>query len=185
MTVDILVLIVFAGSLLYGFKQGAMKQLAGMAGLVLGVIGCRLFGNVAEGIMPSTPAFAAPLLSNAFVFAVIYMATTVVIGMARKVTKVLHLSLVDKAAGALMAMLKWMVGLSVLLNVYIAVKGEPFQEPSALTEATTEFAPWLWGVTETELFSTDSVNTEDNDTAGTADTPRYDENGRTETRRGY
>lgn len=182
MTVDVLVLVVFVASLLYGFKQGAMRQLAGMAGLVLGVIGCRLFGNVADGIMPSTPAFAAPLLSNAFVFAVIYMATTVVIGMARKVTKVLHLSLFDKLGGAVLCMLKWMVGLSVLLNVYIAVKGEPFEEPSSLTEATTELAPWLWGVTNTELFSSDSVNTEDNDSAGNADTPRYYENGRTETR---
>lgn len=167
MTVDILVIIIFVASLLVGFKQGAMKQLAGMAALILGIIGCRLFGNIAESIMPSEPSFAAPLLSNAFVFAVIYMATTVIIGMARKVTKVLHLSFFDKIAGALMCMLKWMVGLSVLLNAYIAVKGEPFKEPSSLTVATTELAPWLWGETETELFGHDSVNTADNNTDDT------------------
>lgn len=183
--VDILVIIVFAASLLYGFKQGVIKQLAGMAGLLFGVIGCRLFGNVAEGIMPAEPSFAAPLLSNAFVFAVIYIATTVVIGVARKVTAVLHLSLFDKVGGALMCMLKWMVGLSVLLNAYIAVKGEPFEDPSSLTEATTKLAPWLWGETETELFSHDSVNTEENDTVGNAGAPQYDENGKTETRRDY
>ncbi len=170
MTVDLLVIIVFAVSLLFGFRQGMMKQLAGMAGLVAGIIGCRLFGNVAESIMPSSPPFAAPLLSNAFVFAVIYMATTVIIGLARKVTAALHLSFFDRVAGALMCMIKWMVGLSVLLNAYIAVKGEPFKNPSTLTCAVTELAPWLWGETRAELFGRDNVNTDVPAAAGMNDT---------------
>ena len=182
MTVDILVLLVFAASLVYGFKQGAMRQLAGIVGLVLGVVGCRLFGDVAESIMPSSPAFAAPLLSNAFIFAAIYIATAVVFGMARNVTSVLHLSFFDRFAGALMCMLKWMVGLSVLLNAYIAVKGEQFVNPSKLTLATTQLAPRLWGVTKAELSGRGNVNTEDTESVDKTDASRYEEDGRTESR---
>ena len=78
---------------------------------------------------------------------------------------------VDRALGAIFSVLKWGVGLSVVLNLWLALfPKSDFVKESTIgggiaAENLMELAPWAWGLATHGVLDSD-----DNGEAGEADT---------------
>lgn len=60
--IDILILVVFAGSILLGLKVGLIRQIGSIAGCVLGLIAARALGPTVSGMFA---AFFRPTFEQA------------------------------------------------------------------------------------------------------------------------
>ena len=49
--IDIIILIVFVGAIIYGLYKGVIAQLGSLGGIILGIIACRLFGDYATELV--------------------------------------------------------------------------------------------------------------------------------------
>ena len=158
---DILILVILAGSLLYGFKKGLIKQIGSVAAIVLGIIAARILGGAIGAlfglILPvsfvETEAgqFAISIMGRVSVFVLIYC---VVLFLAKSLKFLAHLLLmgpIDRALGAVMAMVQWFLAFSVILNIYAAFNPDTLltnhsQLAGGLAlEAIISFAPMLLG----------------------------------------
>ncbi len=157
--IDILILIVFAASILIGLKRGFIKQLGSILGLVLGILGARMFGPAAAGviigIMPAesaaspTGAYAASVIGSVAIFLIIYFVTALVAHVTRMAVNMVLLGPVDRILGALLSLVKWFTGLSIVLNIFAAVSpGNALFSSSRIgngmaLETVMSIAPWL------------------------------------------
>ena len=43
--IDIVIVVVFVGAIIYGLYKGIISQLGSLGGIILGIIACRIFGD--------------------------------------------------------------------------------------------------------------------------------------------
>ena len=117
--IDILILVVFAGSILLGLKVGLIRQIGSIAGCVLGLIAARALGPTVSGMFAAFfPAdFRA---SDAGVFMIVYAVVVFVARSVKMLTSVLLMGPIDRALGAVLSLVQCFVGLSIVLNIYAA-----------------------------------------------------------------
>ncbi|MCF0220395.1 MAG: CvpA family protein [Muribaculaceae bacterium] len=149
--IDILIIVVFVASILLGLKKGFIGQLSSVAAIVGALIGCRIFGGVLEPLMPQEPSFVAPILSHTLMYVALYFGIKFVAKSLKKVTHALMMGPLDRVCGAIVSVFKWMLGLSLVLNAWLAV----FPNSTVVKESTLgggsavhtvmEIAPWFWG----------------------------------------
>lgn len=131
--IDLLILAVFAASIIYGFKTGLVRQLGSIAAVVLAVIASRILGgavgSVYGAVLPEQWAttaageYALSIAGRVTVMAIVY---TVVLVAAKTLKTAVHTLLMgplDRALGAVFAMCQWMIGLSLALNLLAAATG--------------------------------------------------------------
>ncbi len=179
--IDIIIVGVFAFAVVRGLRQGIIGQLGSLAAFVLALIACRAGGQAMAdamgGLVPdsleNTPmgGYIASILGGAIVYGVVYYLVRLVARFIRTVTHALMLGPVDRALGAIFSVLKWGVGLSVVLNLWLAL----FPKSNFVKESTIgggiaaenlmELAPWAWGLATHGVLDSD-----DNGEAGEADT---------------
>lgn len=159
--IDILILIVAAGSIIFGVSKGVIKQLGSIVGVIAGIVLARLLGgavgNVYAGMLPDEFAmsaagqYASGIAGRVTVLVLVYF---VVLFLAKSLKFVVHALLlgpVDRALGAVLAMFQWFLGLSVILNVYAAISpGTALSEHSRIAggmalETIMSLAPALLG----------------------------------------
>lgn len=150
---DIVILIVFVASVVWGFRKGIAVQLGAFAGLLLGVLLCHLFGDyVACRIAgESAPSYVDSVIANIVLFIIGFLSATAVAHFFKSALRSLQLGGLDRIGGAIFCCFEWMLVLSVLLNVWLMVK--PSTSLRALSnlgnghaiEAITALAPNLLG----------------------------------------
>ena len=159
--IDVLILAVLAGSVLYGLKVGLIKQLGSIAGIVLGVLSARIMGDVVGSVLGSllpdsfagseSGRYAIGLTGRVTVFAVVYSVTLMLARSVRTLAGLLLMGPLDRALGAVLSMVQWFVALSIVLNVYMAINPDSkFFEQSGLAgglaiDAVMSLAPALLG----------------------------------------
>ena len=179
--IDIIIVGVFAFAVVRGLRQGIIGQLGSLAAFVLALIACRAGGQAMAdamgGLVPdsleNTPmgGYVASILVGAIVYGVVYYLVRIVARFIRTVTHALMLGPVDRALGAIFSVLKWGVGLSVVLNLWLALfPKSDFVKESTIgggiaAENLMELAPWTWGLATHGVLDSD-----DNGEAGEADT---------------
>ncbi len=116
---DILILIIFAVAIYFGARNGIIKQLCGLAGILLGVWAASQFGNqVGRWIgYESLP----PALCFIIVFLAVVVILLLVASLTRKLVRVAGLGVVDRMGGALLGLVKYALVLSLALNLFVAV----------------------------------------------------------------
>lgn len=164
--IDILILIVFVGAVIYGFRRGIIRQLGAFAALFAAVLACRCFGDAATDIMLSltggdaeasseaaaTVDYSAGVLGNVALFLMVYVVVKLLAGGLRTVAKALFMGPIDSVLGAVFTILEWMMGLSLALNLWTAIFPE-----SALMKASElgnglalksimDLGPWMLGI---------------------------------------
>lgn len=129
-TLDIIILIVFAGSVLIGFRSGLLRQVGSLGGLVAGVLLCRIgsawlsaviAGHGADGA-PSAPTYTDIVLAHLILFIAGFCCVKAVAHFCRRLTHALSLGIVDRLAGVLFCLFEWMLVLSLILNLWLIVK---------------------------------------------------------------
>ena len=132
--IDIIILIVTIASLGYGFWRGFVVQIGAIAGVLIGVAACRLFGSdVATwigGILPvlsddaSTAAFINKTIAYILLFIVCYCATRLIASLIKSISSVLLMGIFDRALGALFSLFQYMLALSLFLNLVKLISPE-------------------------------------------------------------
>lgn len=129
-TLDIIILIVFAGSVLIGFRSGLLKQVGSLGGLVAGIVLCRLgsawlsaviAGREANGD-PSAPTYTDIVLAHLILFIAGFCCVKTVAHFCRQLTHALSLGIVDRLGGVLFCLFEWMLVLSLILNLWLIIK---------------------------------------------------------------
>lgn len=129
-TLDIIILIVFAGSVLIGFRSGLLKQVGSLGGLVAGIVLCRIgsawlsaviAGHEANGD-PSAPTYTDIVLAHLILFIAGFCCVKTVAHFCRQLTHALSLGIVDRLGGVLFCLFEWMLILSLILNLWLIIK---------------------------------------------------------------
>jgi uncharacterized membrane protein required for colicin V production len=90
--------------------------------------------------------------------------------MVRSMLRALHLGIIDRVAGAVFSVFQWLLGLSVVLNVWLAVfpDSDLRTDNQGAVDAVLTLAPTVFGsetaknILRTELPGADNTQSEDN-----------------------
>lgn len=125
--IDIIILILVAAGLVLGYMKGLVGQVATICGIALGIIACHLWGDwatqVLVEIVPETaswpePEYTTGITANIVLFLLVFLGIKIVGAMFRSVMAKLHLGLIDRMGGALFCVFKYLLILSMVLNVW-------------------------------------------------------------------
>lgn len=124
---DYVLLAIAVTAMITGAMSGLMRRVASIAGLIAAVAVCWIFGDrISAAATNFDPEHAALMRTLAFalVFVLVYLLFRLVGGLFRSALSALKLGPVDRVAGALFSLFLWMLGASIVLNIYIAAAPE-------------------------------------------------------------
>lgn len=168
-TFDIVILIIFAASILYGLKRGIISQLGSVGGILVGIAACHLFGDHAAAIIGGllgddsvSACYVDSVIANVLLFIIGYILTRVIAKLLHTVVHAAFLGIVDRIAGAIFSLFAWFLIFSILLNVWqVLTPSTDLASKSRISNgkaarAIIDLAPnVLGGQTARQLFSPD------------------------------
>lgn len=125
--IDILILLIFVVSIIYGLRRGFISQLGSVGGVIVGILACRLFSEPVTRLFAGSNPDANDLyISGVFacvlLFIVGFIAARLIAGLVKTVTRTLHLTVFDRIGGALFSLFEWFLIFSLLLNIWQAFR---------------------------------------------------------------
>lgn len=157
-TIDIIIILLITTGALRGAYKGFIKQLSSLGGIVLGIIACRMFGDwaskILSAIVPELKELpfadtAISILGHIVLFIFVYINIALIATMIRGITNKLSLGVFDRVAGALLCVFKYLLALSLLLNLWFLLKPSSsiFSSSHILDGSLLKFvidlAPWV------------------------------------------
>ncbi|MDE5607462.1 MAG: CvpA family protein [Muribaculaceae bacterium] len=141
--IDIIILVIFVAAAAYGWWRGMIVQIGSLAGILLGILLCRLFGdgfanfliNTFGGDGPVSPdtRYATGVAANVILFILGFIAAKLVARLIKAVTQAVRLSLIDKLCGVIFSIFEWFLIFSILLNIWQAFRpSDPIIRNSSL-----------------------------------------------------
>ncbi|MBD5213592.1 MAG: CvpA family protein [Bacteroidales bacterium] len=141
--IDIIILVIFVASAAYGWWRGMIVQIGSLAGILLGILLCRLFGEGfadflidtfgGDGPISSDTRYATGVAANVILFILGFIAAKLVAHVIKAVTQAVRLSLIDKLCGVIFSIFEWFLIFSILLNVWQAFRpSDPILKNSSL-----------------------------------------------------
>ncbi|MEN9919657.1 MAG: hypothetical protein RL662_2093 [Bacteroidota bacterium] len=119
---DIFVLIVVAYSILTGYRSGLAKQLASLGGLIASIL---LSGKVSTILSPHLKDIIPNQLLQPVTFLIAFLLITIafwLIGyMLQNILETIKMGTINKLAGAGLSCTKWIIAISILLNIVVAM----------------------------------------------------------------
>ena len=128
---DIVILVIFAGAVVYGFWKGIIAQIGSVAAVILGIVACRLFGDEATELTatllpelaqnPDTARYACSVIGNVVLFLLVYLTVKLLASLIKKVASALLLGFIDKILGSAFCIFKWFLVVSIVLNIWCLI----------------------------------------------------------------
>lgn len=165
---DFLIIVPIAYGLIRGLFRGFFKELSATVGVVLALIAVRLFAGLLTGFMANT-FNVSPIVGKGFACIVIFLVAMagvkLAMNSARSLFRAAHMGTLEKAGGALLGGLKFLLVVSLLLNVFTQINGvfkpernEQWAE-SRFYEPAKKFVPSLLPFLSQEKFFNKSEET--------------------------
>ena len=122
-SLDIIIILVVAGSLAYGAYKGIIVQAGALGAILFAVLLCRLAGSplahmIAGGAVPDMMDYT---LANVLVFIVGYVSVRLLCRLIKSVAHSLHLGFFDRVLGAVFSLFQWLLVLSLALNFWLVL----------------------------------------------------------------
>ncbi|PJB11513.1 MAG: colicin V production protein [Flavobacteriales bacterium CG_4_9_14_3_um_filter_40_17] len=158
--IDLTIGVILAVGLVRGFMKGFIVEVASLLALLLGLYGAYTFSDfVAEYLKSQFNWSFEHLKLISFFLTFIFIAFTVnLLGKAlTKIAEAVALGIFNKLLGAFFGGLKWMLILSVLINLFEILMGKTsFDRPrivqeSRLFEVVKRVSPAIYGVWEERI----------------------------------
>lgn len=170
---DLAIYVIIAATGFIGWRRGFISQASSLAAIILGVILCRLLGPAVVDMVVGTDAIGIKrFATQVFVYLALYAVVGVLCrflgSVLHKLSHVLLLGPIDHLAGAALCIAKWMIGISLVLNLYLAFSPQSASSDEAdiaanlPLSAVVKVAPALFGFTESKILNNES----DNQTSG-------------------
>jgi len=173
---DLLIVVVFVISVVYGLWRGVLVQLASVGGILAGIVACRVLTPLLAGWLASDEPnpqgdYVDTVVINLAVLLSAYFGVRFLARALNNLVRILRLKPLDRIAGAIFSLFEWMLGLSLLLNLANVVLPKAdiphrskLSDGRALT-AVMDLAPdILGGINITELLGLDGGEDAGNDT---------------------
>ena len=154
--IDIVILVVAILGAVIGLWRGLVRSIGGLAGLLLGIIACRLFGNDFSGVFidlfPSTDKYLVTIFAYILLFVVVFVCAKLIAHLMRSLLKALSLGIFDAIGGGLFGAFKFLLVLSIILNAMcVFAPDAEILHSSTLLEGkclvgVIKLAPYLWGL---------------------------------------
>lgn len=165
-TLDIVMIVVIVVSAAYGYYKGILSQMGALAGVLVGIVCCRLFAAELASFMNETfldPAtskassrFMNSVIAQVVLFLVGYFGARWGASLLSKVLKTIKLGTINSIAGSVFAVVQGLVLFSLLLNVWIAINPSTDlvkSSTSVVDEHVINLAPDIFGSdTAKEMF---------------------------------
>ena len=125
LNIAILIIIIVAGVL--GYRKGMLQQVGAFAGIVVGVIACRLLYPVVIGRLftptaeQPSPEVMTVVLTHVAIFAVAYLIVRLIAYSMHQLLHQVKLGLFDHLGGAVFNALQWLFMISLLMNAWVSV----------------------------------------------------------------
>lgn len=156
--IDIAIIIVTAVAGIAGFRKGLIAQAGSLAAIIIAIVACRLLGpETVRLIMPhgeevtAMQRYGATVLAYGGIYIVAYYAVVIVTKLLKVVVHTLLMGPLDRIGGAVVNIIKWMMVMSVVLNMYMALfpTGGLIRSShiagGAPVQFIVELAPAAWG----------------------------------------
>lgn len=148
--IDSILLLILLSSLVVGWRKGLVRQMASLVSWVIGIAVCLFFGDeITRFFLVLNPDAAQWPLSSITVkavslsmfFLLVTLALRVASYITRKVIKAANLGCLDRVGGAVLFMFKYLMVVSILLNLLYAYNpnAETFGTCHALDNKPYEF----------------------------------------------
>lgn len=124
---DILVIIVALYSIIKGYRSGLIKQLASLASVIACIL---LSGKIATMLLPyihyfeKIPKNLSEPAAFILAFIIIFLAFMLLGHMLQSILHTMKLGTFNKLAGATLSFSKWMIIVSLILNLFIKIDKE-------------------------------------------------------------
>ena len=125
-----ILLIVAAVAIFIGYRKGLINQLAGIVGMILGVISVHLFSDSVEPIIREQfPSFQGGFLEDytysvvtaCVIFLAVYAVMQLLSFVFKHILGALNLGILNSLLGVVFCVFKFMVVMSVLYNIIISI----------------------------------------------------------------
>lgn len=158
--IEIFFLVILVASLIMGYRQGLVKQLGDIVGVVTGIVVCRLLGaravEIGAKVMGSHADdamghYLVGYVGYIVLFLLVWLGVKILVRLLKLTTNALMLGPVDHAAGAVFMTGKCFLAVSILLNIWIFLFPESSliqgsnQQMTILINHIVDFTPWLIG----------------------------------------
>lgn len=158
--IDSITILIVLASAFYGYQRGLVRQATSLAGYLLGIIACNVFGGAAtEALVAVNPEAAqwplASVTTHAVavitLFLIIVVATRAAGSLIKGVVQALHLGVFDRIGGVALCAFKYFFMLSIILNLWFWIKpsSDEFQKEHIFGnvpfEATLNLVPAVLG----------------------------------------
>lgn len=159
---DIIVLIVALYSIFKGYRSGFIKQLASLAGLVACVL---LSGKLSTILLPyfqdKIPGYFVEPATFIAAFLLIFAAFKLIGHMLQSILESIKIGAINKFAGAILSLAKWMILISVIINLAEKLDSKHTLIPDDLATSSKSYryvqpiAPMLTPYLKFDLFQKD------------------------------
>ena len=132
--IDIIILVITLASLVCGFWRGFVVQAGAIAGVVVGILACQLFGDsVAVWIGdvlptlsddPVTAAFINKTIAYIILFLLCYGVVRLLASLIKSLSSVVLFGIFDRILGALFTLFQSMLVLSMILSLIKLISSE-------------------------------------------------------------
>lgn len=122
--IDIILLFIALCAIVTGAMKGFVRQMGTIAGLIGGILACRIFGDDIAAWALGRGAENAGLLRALVycgLFLVVFLGLSLVARLLGAILSAIKLRVLDRVGGALFRLLLWMLLTSLLLNVYLGI----------------------------------------------------------------
>lgn len=157
---DIIILLTLVISGAYGCWKGIVLQMGSLAGVVVGILACRMFGVWLTDVIhvhllsaagdANTVHYMSLVVAYVTLFVVGYAITRLLARLVQTVAKSLNLTVIDRILGALFSIFEWMLVLSILINICTVIFNfnvlvYAVLAHGAVGKAVAELAPLVFG----------------------------------------
>lgn len=148
--IDIVIIVLAIAGAFVGWRKGLTGQMGALAGVIAAIILCRWFASdLANAFTKPDDAPHTILLHSVLAYVILgvgaYVAVRIIARFVTTVTKVLHLSVINRLAGAAFGAFEWLLGFSLLLNMWMAVFSDTELRSSnhAVSDAVMNLGPMV------------------------------------------
>lgn len=148
--IDAILLLILLGALVVGWRKGLVRQTASLVSWAVGIAVCLFFGDqITQLFLAINPdaaqwplaSITVKVVALAIFFLFVTLTLRVLSYVTRKLIKAANLGCLDRAGGAVLFLFKWLMVLSIALNLLYAYNpnADTFGTCHALNNKPYEF----------------------------------------------
>ena len=118
--VDFTILLIAVIGFLYGLIKGVIRQVGSLGGFIAGIVVARFFGSSFSALlreMFDLPEGVSRVIAYSLLFLIVYIICVQLMRLIHHITHHVALGWLDRLAGALFGAVKYLVILSIVLNL--------------------------------------------------------------------